>query len=130
MSADETAASRYGSGCMITTVTIDTAPPSDRRALVLDPADTVCVACTNLAVGAELVVDGERLVVSAAIALGHKLARRNIEAGETVLKYGAPIGVATRAIARGEHVHVHNLRSEYLPTYTLDGANPYVKDPA
>ena len=40
---------------------------------------------------------------------GHKYARRPIAAGEAVVKYGMPIGHATRAIAAGEHVHVHNL---------------------
>ena len=40
---------------------------------------------------------------------GHKYARRAIRAGENVVKYGMPIGHATRGIAMGEHVHVHNL---------------------
>ena len=40
---------------------------------------------------------------------GHKYARRPIAAGEPVVKYGMPIGRATRPIAPGEHVHVHNL---------------------
>lgn len=40
---------------------------------------------------------------------GHKYARRAIAEGENVIKYGMPIGHATRAIAVGEHVHVHNL---------------------
>jgi hypothetical protein len=31
-----------------------------------------------------------------------------------VLKYGLPIGSATRAIAAGEHVHVQNLKSDYV----------------
>ena len=40
---------------------------------------------------------------------GHKYARRAIRAGENVVKYGMPIGHATRDIAPGEHVHVHNV---------------------
>ncbi|MBR1921988.1 MAG: UxaA family hydrolase, partial [Kiritimatiellae bacterium] len=39
---------------------------------------------------------------------GHKYARRDIAAGEDIVKYGMPIAHATRAIAKGEHVHVHN----------------------
>ena len=50
---------------------------------------------------------------------------RHIAAGEKVLKYGAPIGSATRDIGQGEHVHLHNMRSDYLPTYTLDEENLY-----
>ena len=40
---------------------------------------------------------------------GHKYARRPIAAGENVIKYGMPIGHATRAISPGEHVHVQNV---------------------
>ena len=46
-----------------------------------------------------------------AIPLGHKVALRPIAAGEDVVEYGGVIGQATRAIAAGEHVHVHNLKS-------------------
>ncbi|MGC8583874.1 MAG: UxaA family hydrolase [Thermoproteus sp.] len=45
------------------------------------------------------------------IPLGHKIALRDIEEGEVVVKYGRPIGKATRKIRAGEHVHVHNLVS-------------------
>ncbi|MFP3157579.1 MAG: UxaA family hydrolase [Caldivirga sp.] len=45
------------------------------------------------------------------IPLGHKIALRDIKAGERVIKYGRPIGVATRDIKVGEHVHVHNVKS-------------------
>jgi altronate dehydratase len=99
---------------------------TDVRVLVLDEKDNVCVACVNLDAGTKLVVDGVPLLVLAPVPLGHKLARIDIGAGQTVFKYGAPIGSATRDVARGEHVHIRNLRSGYLPTYTLDGSNRYV----
>ena len=54
------------------------------------------------------------------IALAHKIARRAITAGEKILRYGAPIGVATEAIAPAAHVHVHNMRSDYTPTHHLE----------
>ena len=47
---------------------------------------------------------------------------RTIGAGEKVLKYGAPIGSATCAIAAGEHVHLTNLKSDYTQTHSLDQA--------
>ena len=40
---------------------------------------------------------------------GHKYAVREIKSGENVIKYGMPIGHATRDIKVGEHVHVHNV---------------------
>ena len=57
---------------------------------------------------------------------GHKYARRDIAADEDVVKYGMPIGHATRAIAKGEHVHVHNVKTNlgdvleyrYDPSFT------------
>ncbi len=42
---------------------------------------------------------------------GHKYARCGIAAGEAVIKYGMPIGHAACAIAAGEHVHVHNVKT-------------------
>ncbi len=42
---------------------------------------------------------------------GHKYALRNIKKGEQVIKYGFPIGVATKEINTGEHVHSHNLKT-------------------
>ena len=50
----------------------------------------------------------------------------DIAAGADIVKYGARIGIATRAIGRGQHVHVHNMKSGYLPTYTLDAAHRYL----
>ena len=42
---------------------------------------------------------------------------RGLAPGDKIVKYGAPIGSTTCAIAAGEHVHTHNLRSDYLPTF-------------
>jgi len=46
------------------------------------------------------------------IADGHKYAVRDIEAGENIVKYGQPIGIASKDILPGQHVHVHNLESD------------------
>ncbi len=51
------------------------------------------------------------IAVSNHIPYGHKIAVRPIAAGDDVIKYGEVIGRATRAIATGEHVHVHNMES-------------------
>jgi len=39
---------------------------------------------------------------------------------------GSYIGTATADIGRGEHVHTHNLESDYLPTYTHDAGKSFV----
>src|SRR5262249_50878774 len=53
------------------------------------------------------------------IARGHKMATRAIEGGEPVRKLGQVIGVATKPIAPGQHIHVHNV--EFRPS-TADHA--------
>ena len=45
------------------------------------------------------------------IKMGHKVAVRAIAQAESVVKYGVTIGAATRDIAAGEWVHLHNCRS-------------------
>ena len=42
---------------------------------------------------------------------GHKIALRAFAEGDRIVKYGFPIGEATRPIAVGEWVHLHNCRS-------------------
>ncbi len=44
---------------------------------------------------------------------GHKLAVTDIAAGTPVLKYGIPIGTATKDIKKGAWVHLHCMRSNY-----------------
>ena len=53
---------------------------------------------------------------------GHKYALRPIAKGENVVKYGMPIAHATRDIAPGEHVHVHNIATNLgdVLEYTYD----------
>lgn len=45
------------------------------------------------------------------IPIGHKVALRDIAASEGVVKYGVDIGKVVAPITRGEHVHVHNLKT-------------------
>jgi len=88
--------------------------------LLLHPDDNILVARRDIARGEHVEIDGEALVVPAAVELGHKLARRALAPYTRVLKYGAPIGSMKAAAARGEHVHLHNLRSDYLPATSRD----------
>lgn len=91
----------------------------DDRLILLSDADNVCVARLRLAAGETIGLDGGPARLDVDVGLGHKIARRAIAAGEKVVKYGAPIGSATRAIAAGQHVHVHNMKSDYTPTHHL-----------
>ena len=88
--------------------------------LLLHPDDNILVARRDIAAGERVEIDGESLVMPAAIELGHKVARRDMASEARVLKYGAPIGSMKSAVARGAHVHMHNLRSDYIPSTTRD----------
>lgn len=90
---------------------------TDPRLLRLHADDNVLTVIKTLEPGDELLVEGTRAPVSTRLPLGHKVADRAIAAGEKIIKYGAPIGSAKCAIAPGEHVHTHNIQSDYIPTF-------------
>jgi 2-dehydro-3-deoxy-D-arabinonate dehydratase len=87
-------------------------PPGPKRLLHIHPHDTVAVSLGELAPGQEVVVGGQTVRVREQIAFGHKIALKAMPKGSPVMKYGAVIGVASRDIEPGEHVHVHNLESQ------------------
>ena len=89
-------------------------PTAANSAIQLHPSDNVAIARVALAAGAELEIGGLRLQTRDAIPAGHKLALREIQPGQTVLRYGQSIGPARAAIHPGQHVHTHNLAFEEL----------------
>jgi (2R)-sulfolactate sulfo-lyase subunit alpha len=46
------------------------------------------------------------------IPLGHKIALQDLKEGDTILKYGHDIGKVVKSIKKGEHVHVHNVKTK------------------
>ncbi|HEY2441639.1 MAG TPA: UxaA family hydrolase [Streptosporangiaceae bacterium] len=54
------------------------------------------------------------LQLTEAVPLGHKLALADIAAGQDIIEYGQRVGIASKDIGQGEHVHVHNMRSARL----------------
>ncbi len=92
---------------------------TDARLMLLSPGDTVYVLRGQIAAEETVMVNGQVVIFAQALGLGHKIARRAVAVGEQVIKYGAPIGRASHAIAPGDHVHLHNLVSDYTPTYAL-----------
>ena len=96
--------------------------PAQQSELVLQISerDNVYVLLRPLSEGTRLQIGDQTIVCEASLDLGHKIAARDIASGEQIIKYGAPIGSAIRNIRLGEHVHLHNVKSDYIPTYTLD----------
>jgi altronate dehydratase small subunit len=75
--------------------------------------DNVATAKAVLRTGTLLELPGGKKVEAREeIPFAHKIALRRISRGEAVIKYGERIGRATRAIAPGEWVHIHNVRGE------------------
>jgi hypothetical protein len=93
----------------------------DTRVLLLVPEDNVYCACVDIPAGSEIEMDGRAVAVGEDIPTGFKIAREDLKAGEKIFKYGAPIGSLTEDVPRGAIIHTHNLKSDYLPTYTLTG---------
>lgn len=75
----------------------------------IDIRDSVATALADVAAGQGLSLGGSAMVPIDDIPRGHKIALHPLSQGEPVLKFGFPIGFATRPIRRGEHVHTHNL---------------------
>ena len=75
--------------------------------IILNADDDVGVARRMLPAGTELADLGVTAVNQ--VGRGHKIALKDIAQGAEVKKYGQMIGVAAKPIARGEHVHLHNL---------------------
>ncbi|HEX9245211.1 MAG TPA: UxaA family hydrolase [bacterium] len=85
-------------------------------ALLLDARDTAAIALAPLQPGTAVEVrrggESVRVVAETLIPFGHKIAVASMAAGAPVIKYGEVIGVATAEIRPGQHVHVHNVRSD------------------
>ena len=87
------------------------------RAIVLHPDDNVATLIDAGRAGEVCVLQGDadgQVRLAQDIAFGHKVCVAAIAKGAKVLKYGQAIGVATAAIAPGEHAHIHNVISARL----------------
>ena len=87
--------------------------------IVHDKADTVGVMVVeNASAGAELtgwIMETDETITlksEDAVPLGHKISLKHVNAGDTILKYGHDVGRAVTAIAKGQHVHVHNMKTK------------------
>mgnify|MGYP002078121065 CR=1 FL=1 len=89
------------------------------KLMKLNPADNVYIVRMPLQVNDNVEIDGKSYVIKQALGFGHKIAATSLLPGEKIIKFGISIGSATEQIKIGEHVHLHNMKSDYLPTYTL-----------
>ncbi len=89
---------------------------NDSKAIIIDEKDNVAtLLCDGAKKGSTMQVQiGEKEVqveMRDNVEFGHKIALHDIKKGEPIFKYGEIIGQAARDIAKGEHVHIHNVDS-------------------
>ena len=84
-----------------------------------DPNDSVAVVVVEgIEAGTPLtglILDEDRTIQLECrqdIPIGHKLALRDYREGDTVIKYGVDIGKVVQPIRKGEHLHVHNVKTK------------------
>jgi (2R)-sulfolactate sulfo-lyase subunit alpha len=87
--------------------------------LVHDHKDNVgVVVVEDLAPGTEMLAvvtednSDFHIIAKQVVPIGHKVALKDLAMGDTVIKYGEDIGKVVAPIAKGEHVHTHNLKTK------------------
>lgn len=86
-------------------------------AKIIHDEDNVAIALADVAAGEQVKSNskGQELIYTCNqdVPFGHKIAIGPIRSGERIVKYGHPIGSATRDIKPGDWVHVHNVQDDY-----------------
>jgi altronate hydrolase len=88
------------------------AVPLSQYAVHLRPQDNIAVAVKSIPAGAELTFAGGTIKTTGVVKMGHKFAVQPVKEGDPVFKFGQIIGFATKPIAVGDHVHMHNVKAE------------------
>ena len=98
-----------------------------KKLLQIHKNDNVVIVVASVHLGDNEVIDGRNITFAQEIGIGHKVAAKPIKAGEKVYKCGVPIGSAKEEIPLGAHIHLHNLKSDYISTYTRDSDHAFPK---
>ncbi len=83
-----------------------------KELIKINANDNVVIALRNFTSGETIFVEGDGITLINDIERGHKIALRDINIGEDIIKYGYPIAVAYASIKKGEHVHVQNVKTK------------------
>lgn len=90
----------------------------ETRFVLINPQDNILVCCQNISVGEKVNIDDQFFEMKVDICVGHKIARTQLSKGNKVIRYGVSIGSTVADIDIGEHVHMHNMKSDYIPSHT------------
>lgn len=86
----------------------------------IHPSDSVAVALKAIEKGRRIDVAGITVLAEEFIQCAHKISIKAIKKGDTVIKYGYPIGTALCDIEPGQWVHTHNLATGLEGTLSYD----------
>ena len=92
--------------------------------LKINPADNVAVAITPLKSGETITVDGQDIVLKTDIPAGHKVTLTDFNEGDNIIKYGYPIGHATKHVPQGSWISEKEIKTN------LAGLLEYTYQPA
>jgi len=90
-----------------------------KEILKINEKDNVVVALRDLSKNEIIEIDDKKIEITEDVKRGHKIAINSIAINENIIKYGYPIGHATKDIKLGEWVHTHNIKTN------LDGIKDY-----
>ena len=91
---------------------------SQGKFILVNKADNVLICCKPAVSGDVVIIDDIKYSLNSAIDVGHKIARTPIEKQQKIIRYGVSIGSAIADVKAGEHVHMHNMKSDYIPSHT------------
>jgi altronate hydrolase len=89
-------------------------PADKEKVLKIHPKDNVAIVLMPIAKGETLLLQDKEIQAIDNIPFGHKIALQDLKTGDKIIKYGLPIGSSTCPIRIGEHVHTHNIKSDYV----------------
>ena len=106
----------------------------DQICYIVHETDNVATTMEDVTAG-DIKLTGENknrkgeMIALQQIPFGHKVALCDMEEGDQNLKYGVCIGIATKKIRKGMHVHLHNMKSAYdFRSAQLDPFTVHAKD--
>lgn len=83
----------------------------NNKILQINENDNVVVAIKNLKREDKIIFKDTEIEINSNIPVGHKIAIKNIDIGENIIKYGEIIGKAIDNINIGDHVHTDNVKT-------------------
>ena len=89
-----------------------------RKFVLVNEADNVLICCQAIEIDEAIIIDDQQYIMQTYIDVGHKIANSCIKKDQKIIRYGVSIGSAIADIKTGEHVHLHNMKSDYISSHT------------